>query len=353
MSEVIDHNRINPLVQLNLNLMPSLYALLKVKSVSAAAVMVRVSQPTMSRNLGQLRLIFQDDLLVRNNGHCFRTAKAQKLLPLVEKMVISAKALMDVAHDDYKERKFTVALPQHIIERYQSLLMSSLYREGLNNRVLIKARDGNILKHVLDGGYDLAVMPQRAGQEVEQVEGVVYSAQKITSVLGILVLDSHPLASRSMTFSDLGQYPLYAASTALEGLFVDYGHDRQLERVEIINYPLFSAVLGMMKAGNGMVLATGEHGYSASGGDISSRALCNAYNNYAVANSAVIAANNLPEEVPGSSDLVFKALPGDSYEVESAFVWPKCWNDDFEHRRLRKVCLDLFLKVHGIQGVCE
>ena len=53
------------LARINLNLLISLYYLLHSKSVTAAAGSQHISQPAMSRNLNQLREIFNDSLLVR------------------------------------------------------------------------------------------------------------------------------------------------------------------------------------------------------------------------------------------------------------------------------------------------
>ena len=214
-----DSINVENLLKFNLNLMPSLYALLDTKSVSAAALMLKVSQPTMSRNLGQLREAFEDALLVRVNGRCSLTVKAQKLFPLVQQLVNSVETLAEMTTSPAEDYRYFMAMPQYVIERYSSQLMSSLYQAELSCRVVLKASDGNALKRVHDGDYDLAILPQKQGCECKNEKGVVYSEQVITSVMGVLVSEGHPLASREMAYSDFAQYPLYSLSNTLDVFF--------------------------------------------------------------------------------------------------------------------------------------
>lgn len=68
---------------LDLNLLPALEALLRRRSVTAAARDVGLSQPAMSRALARLRDLFGDPLLVRAGGQQILTARAVDLAPRV------------------------------------------------------------------------------------------------------------------------------------------------------------------------------------------------------------------------------------------------------------------------------
>ncbi len=290
-----DYINVERLGKLNLNLVPSLYALLETKSVSASALMLRVSQPTMSRNLGQLRKIFQDTLLVRISGRCSLTVKAQKLLPLVKQLVFSAEALADMTISSPADSQYSVALPQYVIERYSSQLMSCLYQEALGNKVILKVCDENTLKRTMEGEYDLAIMPQKQGCSSNPAASIVYSEQVITSIMGVLVLDSHPLARREMAYSDLKQYPLYSLSNTLDSFFLDYKKNYLLGHINKTIYPAFNVLQGMMQAGRGMMLTTGNHGYSANGRKYKSSKCLEKpehSSDCAVANGAMIVAGN-------------------------------------------------------------
>ena len=63
----------------NLNLLTALHALLEERSVTRAAQRVGVTQPSMSYSLQQLRLLFDDPLLVRGRGTLVPTPLAEAL----------------------------------------------------------------------------------------------------------------------------------------------------------------------------------------------------------------------------------------------------------------------------------
>ena len=65
------------LKDVNLNMLTALKILLEERNVSTAAVKLNTSQPTMSRNLSQLREYFNDPLLVRSGKEYVLTEKAK------------------------------------------------------------------------------------------------------------------------------------------------------------------------------------------------------------------------------------------------------------------------------------
>ena len=67
------------LSRINLNLLLSLYHLLNERSVTRAASTQHITQPAMSRNLSQLREIFNDPLLVRVGNDMHLTPRAESL----------------------------------------------------------------------------------------------------------------------------------------------------------------------------------------------------------------------------------------------------------------------------------
>lgn len=75
----------NNFTQINVQLLLSLQALLTEKHISRAAVKLFKSQPAVSHHLAELRQIFNDPLLVRQNGKLELTSRAEELLiPLNE-----------------------------------------------------------------------------------------------------------------------------------------------------------------------------------------------------------------------------------------------------------------------------
>ncbi len=63
----------------NLNLLPTLKALLETRSVSRAAEQLHLSQPSISKQLAQLRQEFADELLVREGQRWLLTPRAEAL----------------------------------------------------------------------------------------------------------------------------------------------------------------------------------------------------------------------------------------------------------------------------------
>ena len=75
----------NNIRQLDIHLLLTLQALLTEKHISKAAVKLLKSQPAVSHSLAELRKVFNDPLLVRQNGKLERTPRAEELLePLTE-----------------------------------------------------------------------------------------------------------------------------------------------------------------------------------------------------------------------------------------------------------------------------
>lgn len=77
----------------DLNLLPVLEALLRLRSVTAAAREVGLSQPAASRALARLRARFSDPLLVRAAGGLALTPAARALLPAVAEAASALKAV--------------------------------------------------------------------------------------------------------------------------------------------------------------------------------------------------------------------------------------------------------------------
>ena len=69
---------------MDLNLLPTLQTLLRLRNVSRTADHLQLSQPATSAALARLRRYFDDELLVRAGRHFELTPLAQELVPLVD-----------------------------------------------------------------------------------------------------------------------------------------------------------------------------------------------------------------------------------------------------------------------------
>ena len=102
--------------RINLNLLRALSVLLEQRNVTRAAEELHLSQSAMSRQLGQLRDYFDDELLIREGGDYLLTALAQKLKPSVLSIVSQVDNLRDESQTDVEkyQRKFVFSSTDYV-----------------------------------------------------------------------------------------------------------------------------------------------------------------------------------------------------------------------------------------------
>ncbi|TDF82396.1 LysR family transcriptional regulator [Pseudomonas sp. H9] len=86
--------------RIDLNLLLTLHALLTERHVTRAAVRLHKSQPAVSHALAQLRVHFNDQLLIRRDGYMALTAKSQALLKPLEAALLGLNSLLGEADFD-------------------------------------------------------------------------------------------------------------------------------------------------------------------------------------------------------------------------------------------------------------
>lgn len=93
------------------NLLLVLAMLLKTKSVSGTALVLGISQPSVSRSLGKLREALNDPLLVRAGGGMIRTRRGDELVGRLADWVATTSALLTekVFDPAAVERRFRIA----------------------------------------------------------------------------------------------------------------------------------------------------------------------------------------------------------------------------------------------------
>lgn len=101
---------------INLNLLRALSVLLEQRNVTRAAEQLHLSQSAMSRQLGQLRAYFDDELLVREGGDYLLSALAQELKPSVQSIVSQVDNLRHETQiePDKCQRKFTFSSTDYV-----------------------------------------------------------------------------------------------------------------------------------------------------------------------------------------------------------------------------------------------
>lgn len=99
----------------DLNLLRALFALLEERHVTRAAERCFLSQPAMSRALDRLRETFDDELLIRVSRHYERTARGERLLRDLERLLPRLDLLLKGEQFDpaQSEERFRMTMTDH------------------------------------------------------------------------------------------------------------------------------------------------------------------------------------------------------------------------------------------------
>jgi DNA-binding transcriptional LysR family regulator len=147
-------------MQLDLNLLTALDALLEEGSVAGAAERLHLTAPAMSRALGRIRLVMDDQILVRTGRTMTPTPRALDVREQVHALVQQAQAVLapertlDLAS---LERIFTLKWHDAITTAIGPALLDTIRRQapGVRLRLLPEAdTDTNDLRH---GRVDLEI----------------------------------------------------------------------------------------------------------------------------------------------------------------------------------------------------
>ncbi|MGN3956971.1 LysR family transcriptional regulator [Streptomyces sp. WAC8370] len=146
-------------MQLDLNLLTALDALLEEGSVAGAAARLHVTAPAMSRSLGRIRKATGDQILVRTGRHMTPTARALAMRTEVHALVqqahqlLSARTEVDLAALD---QVFTVRWHDALITTCGAPLVAAVHRQAPGVRLRLTAEPGDDTPELRRGDVDLA-----------------------------------------------------------------------------------------------------------------------------------------------------------------------------------------------------
>lgn len=146
----------------DLNLLPTLSALLEERNVTRAAERLSLGQSAVSAALARLRRHYDDPLLVRE-GRVYRLSSLAEALvePVREAMTavercVSAPRAFDPASD---ARSFTVAASDYFSTVFLRPLLADLAREAPGIRLQLVPIRGGLDEALRRGSVDLALLP--------------------------------------------------------------------------------------------------------------------------------------------------------------------------------------------------
>lgn len=127
----------------NFNLLRSLDALISEQNVTRAAARLNVTQSAMSSSLNQLRILFNDELLVRCQHGMLPTPKAQQLALKIKPLIHSIHELREDVQFIAKTstKTFHLALTEMVAKALLPKLMSAFNKQAPDARIEVNIID--------------------------------------------------------------------------------------------------------------------------------------------------------------------------------------------------------------------
>lgn len=221
----------------------TLSILLQTRSVSRAAQRLGLSQPTVSRALGQLRQLLSDPLLVRSGGGMTLTQRGAELSsPLEAWLAMSSTLLKPAAFDPAAlDRNFRVATTDYGVLSVVSPALPAIGAAAPDCRIDVSAFSGDMFKKLVSGELDLIIYGFEPDLSITHARRLFRESQSL------IVRPDHPLARRGsnapIALDDYLAWPHVAIT--IGDLDVDHVQsclgDRAAERQITTRLPYFYA----------------------------------------------------------------------------------------------------------------
>lgn len=183
-------------MQLDLNLLTSLDALLEEGSVAGAAARLHVTPPAMSRSLGRIRKATGDQILVRTGRSMVPTAHALAIRAQVHDLVQQAQLLLSSEQDvdlTTLERVFTVRWHDALTAACGPALIAAVHRQAPGVRLRLLAEPGSDTPELRRGEIDLESSSTRP--TLPGIRSRLVGEDKLV----VAVRAGHPLAEGSVS----------------------------------------------------------------------------------------------------------------------------------------------------------
>ncbi|CAK7285921.1 LysR family transcriptional regulator [Streptomyces sp. RM1] len=145
-------------MQLDLNLLTALDALLEEGSVAGAAARLHVTAPAMSRSLGRIRKVTGDQILVRAGRAMVPTTRALAMRAEVHALVQQAQRLLSAQRElelEHLHRVFTVRWHDALTAACGTALIAAVHRQAPGVQLRLSAEPGTDTPESRRGEVDL------------------------------------------------------------------------------------------------------------------------------------------------------------------------------------------------------
>ncbi|WP_327075223.1 LysR family transcriptional regulator [Kitasatospora purpeofusca] len=183
-------------MQLDLNLLTALDALLEEGSVAGAAARLHVTAPAMSRSLGRIRKATGDQILVRTGRSMVPTTRALAMRAQVHTLVQQAQQLLSAQRElelASLERVFTVRWHDTLTAACGSALITAVRDQAPGVRLRLSAEPGTDDAELRRGEVDLESAP--AAPTLPDIRHRLVGTDRLT----VAVRPGHPLTEGPLT----------------------------------------------------------------------------------------------------------------------------------------------------------
>ena len=289
----------------NLNLLRTLHVLLQEAHVSKAAQRLHITQSAVSRQLAQLRDIWQDELLVRNGNVLIMTPKAEMLKAKLDTLMDDFDLLLAETVFDPENwfGELVLSSSDYVAQYVMPDVCKRLNTQAPNLAVSLRLWEPEYIHRLHELNIDIAstMLPQKP----DGISGIRIGADHSVLVMH----QSHPLASKKhVTVNELIAYPhIKITGGADKDTFVDdILRQQDLQRRVHLRVPFFNAALSHLQVFDGLMVMP-EH---------------------------------IAESLGDSWNIVYKPLPFNVNENQYWLIWHPKYDNDIRHKWAREQVKD-------------
>ncbi|MGY3808914.1 LysR family transcriptional regulator [Aeromonas veronii] len=191
------------MLRANLNLLPTLKVLLETRNISRAAELLHLSQPSISKQLAQLRSEFDDELLVREGQRWLLTPRAEALAAQLADSLDALERLYEAPGFDPSrcERVFRLASSDYVAQHILPDICAALAKEAPLAALEYSLWDKRQLPQLWQSELDL--VSTITEQVPEQIRGLHQGEDRLAVLMGC----HHPLAGKTLNLDDYLAWP--------------------------------------------------------------------------------------------------------------------------------------------------
>ena len=191
------------MLRANLNLLPTLKVLLETRNISRVAELLHLSQPSISKQLAQLRSEFDDELLVREGQRWLLTPRAEALAAQLADSLGALERLYEAPGFDPSrcERVFRLASSDYVAQHILPDICAALAKEAPLAALEYSLWDKRQLPQLWQSELDL--VSTITEQVPEQIRGLHQGEDRLAVLMGC----HHPLAGKTLNLDDYLAWP--------------------------------------------------------------------------------------------------------------------------------------------------